>query len=252
MVENHTQQDDAVAIQNKKHSGKNSPYAQRMKRVREMAAEARGVARLSQARFAKMVGVHPSVISHIEAGTTRIQPEMAGIIDQEMGIRQAWLLTGEGPMSREKGGAFSQNAPSRLPVEPPELTRVKTVKPVLDSATGRLIEEEQGEDNVIFRTEWLARKGCAPCMRIARISGDSMSPTLADGDFVLFDTSREEPLDGKIMAVGIDGLLYIKRLRLSPEGFFLVSDNGAVCGPWRINPDSARFLGLVVWRCGAL
>ncbi|MGC8491614.1 MAG: S24 family peptidase [Syntrophobacteraceae bacterium] len=223
-----------------------------MKQVREMAAEARGVDRLSQARFAKMIGVHPSVISHIEAGTTRIQPEMAGIIDREIGIRQAWLLTGEGPVRREKGTAFSEKVPARLPVEPPELTRVKTVRPVLDGATGMLIEEEQGEDGFIFRTEWLARKGCAPFMRIARISGDSMSPTLVDGDFVLFDTSRKEPLDGKIMAVGIDDLLYIKRLRLSPEGFFLVSDNGAVCGPWRIHPDSARFLGLVVWRCGAL
>ncbi len=252
MVRSDTPQDDAVSIQNKRYSGKSSPYAQRMKRVREMAAEAKGMARLSQARFAKMVGVHPSVISHIEAGTTRIQPEMAAIIDREIGIRQAWLLTGEGPIRREEGSAFLEKPSLRLPLEPPELTRVKMVRPVLDSATGSLIEEEQGEDSFIFRTEWLARKGCAPCMRIARISGDSMSPTLADGDFVLFDTSRKEPLDGKIMAVAIDDLLYIKRLRLSPDGFFLVSDNGAVCGPWRIHRDSAKFLGLVVWRCGAL
>ena len=89
-------------------------------------------------------------------------------------------------------------------------------------------------------------------MRVAQVSGDSMSPTLIDGDLVLFDTAKTEPLDGKIMAVGIDNLLYIKRLRVSPEGYFLVSDNRGVCEPWRINPDTARFLGLVIWRCGAL
>ena len=72
-----------------------------MKSAREIGAEVKGVTKLSQVMFARMLGVHPSVISHIEAGTTRIQPEMARIIDRKIGIRQAWLLTGEGPIKTE-------------------------------------------------------------------------------------------------------------------------------------------------------
>ena len=43
-------------------------------------------------------------------------------------------------------------------------------------------------------------------MRLAQVSGDSMLPTLTDGDFVLFDTSSATPLDGKIMVIGIDNI----------------------------------------------
>ena len=87
-------------------------------------------------------------------------------------------------------------------------------------------------------------------MRLAQVSGDSMLPTLNDGDFVLFDTSKREPRDGKIMVIGIDNHLYIKRVRVSPEGIFLVSDNKPVYEPWRINLENTRFLGLVIWHCG--
>lgn len=228
-----------------------SPYAQRMKRVREIAAEPKGLTKLSQVMFARKLGVHPSVISHIEAGTTRIQPEMARIIEREIGIRQAWLLTGDGPV--KVGDAVSGDQEPQLPPQrSSDFSYVKRVKSVLGSGTGQLVDDELSEDIYSFRTDWLLRKGRISHMRIARISGDSMFPTLVDGDLVLFDTSKTEPLDGKIMAVGIDDLLYIKRLRVSPEGFFLVSDNRAVYEPWRISLDAARFLGLVVWHCGEL
>lgn len=249
-MRNNTSQNEVMSIQKWNRDGKKSPYALRMKQAREIAAEVKGVTRLSQAKFAEMLGVHPSVISHIEAGTTRIQPDMARIIDREIGIRQAWLLTGEGP-SKVEDPVIRGVEPQRLPLQPPDFTCIKKVKPVLGGA-GRLVDDDRNEDAYCFRTEWLLRRGGISCMRVAQISGDSMSPTLVDGDLVLFDTSKTEPLDGKIMAVGIDNILYIKRLRVSPEGYFLVSDNRTVCEPWHINLDAARFLGLVIWRCGAL
>ncbi len=245
-----TSHNEVMSIQKWKHKGGSSPYAQRMKLARETAAGKRGLTKLSQVMFARMLGVHPSVISHIEAGTTRIQPETAKVIERQIGIRQAWLLTGDGPVRAEDFLSADLES-QRPPPQPSDFSYVKMVKSVLSGA-GRLVDDEQGEDVHAFRTEWLLRKGRVVGMRLARISGDSMFPTLVDGDLVLFDTSRTEPLDGKIMAVAIDDLLYIKRLRVSPEGCFLVSDNRAVYEPWRINLDTARFLGLVVWHCGEL
>ena len=231
-----------------------SPYAQRLKYVRTLVANERGLEKLSQAKFAKILRVHPSAIGHIEAGTTRIQPELAKAIEEKTGVRQAWLLTGEGP--------------PRTVAAPPLVTResnsytvsvgsgqfsfsfVQKVKPRLSSGTGELADEEESEDIYSFRREWLNRKGSIPAMRLAQVSGDSMLPTLKDGDFVLFDTSKNDPFDGKIMVIGIENLLYIKRVRVSPEGIFLVSDNKAVYEPWRVSFENARFLGLVVWHCG--
>ncbi|MGC9195326.1 MAG: S24 family peptidase [Syntrophobacteraceae bacterium] len=246
-----TSHDEVMSIQKKKRNGEKSPYAQRMKRTREIAAELRGVTKLSQVMFAKILGVHPSVISHIEAGTTRIQPEVARIIERETGVRQAWLLTGDGP-TRQDEFDWRGTPLGRLASGAPPFSFVPKVKSVLDKASGQLVDEEAGKQLYCFRSDWLLRKGPISKMRLAGISGDSMFPTLADGDLVLIDLSRKEPLDGKIMAVGIDDLLYIKRLRVSPEGFFLVSDNRAVYEPWRLSLESANFLGLVIWHCGEL
>ncbi len=248
-MEDNKSQYEAVSIQKTNQKEKNSAYALRMKRARQIAAEDKGLTKLSQAMFAKMVGVHPSVISHIEAGTTRIQPEMARMVEKELGVRQAWLLTGEG-QARAEGAVPGESR--RLAPGNSDFCNVKKVKSVLEVGTGQLVEDELSEALYSFRSDWLLRKGPVCDMRLARISGDSMFPTLGDGDLVLFDTSKTEPLDGKIMAVGIDGLLYIKRLRVSPDGFFLVSDNRAVYEPWRMNFEAAKFLGLVIWHCGEL
>ncbi len=233
---------------------KMSPYAQRLKHVRRFVAHERGMESLSQAKFAKMLHVHPSIISHIEAGTTRIQLGMAKMIEEQTGFRQAWLLTGEAP----------QRIVAAPRLETPEsnsytvlresgqfsFSLVQKVKSLLSSGTGDLVDEEESEDIYSFRRDWLTRKGVVSAMRLAQVSGDSMLPTLKDGDFVLFDTSKNFPQEGKIMVIGIENLLYIKRVRVSPEGIFLVSDNKAVYEPWRANPENTRYLGLVIWHCG--
>jgi len=227
-----------------------------MKYVRRQLGDQRGVENLSQAKFARLLDVHPSAISHVEAGNTRIQPGLAKTIEERTGFRQAWLLTGEGPERIEAPPppeARSVNArfgPGELTVSGFDFSFVKKVKPLLSGGAGDLVYEEDCEDICSFRTDWLSRKGVVSAMRLAQVSGDSMLPTLEDGDFVLFDTSKRDPLDGKIMVIGIENNLYIKRVRVSPDGIFLVSDNKAVYDPWRVNTENTRYLGLVIWHCG--
>ena len=244
-----------------------SKYAKRLKHVRDRLADQRGGKKISQVAFAKMLNVHPSAISHVEAGNTRIQPDLARVIEEKTGFRQAWLLTGEGPETlsslppvdelRSPSASYhaekfhvGKPAPGPFAVENVSFSFVKKVKPLLSSGSGDLVYEEYSEDFYSFRSDWLSRKGVVSAMRLAQVSGDSMLPTLTDGEFVLFDTSKSAPLDGKIMVIGIDNHLYIKRVRVTPEGIFLVSDNKSVYEPWRINPENTRFLGLVIWHCG--
>lgn len=228
-----------------------SLYAQRMKYVRRQLGEEIGVENLSQAKFAKLLDVNPSSISHVEAGITRIQPKLARAIEEKTGFRRAWLLTGDGP--ERTGTAAAAGDEARMSGEAylkHGFSYVRMVKPILSAGSGNFVDDEFTEDIYSFRTDWLTRKGVVSAMRLARVSGDSMLPILADGDFVLFDTSKQDPLDGKIMAVGIENHLFIKRVRFSPEGIFLISENKAVYEPWRVNPENTRFLGLVIWHCG--
>ena len=226
------------------------PYAQRVKYVRRQAGILLGVEKLSQAKFAKLLNVHTSAISHVEAGNTRLQPDLAKKIEEKTGYSQAWLLTGEG--QERTDGSDNVQVPTRgFTVSGFNFSFVGKVGPRLSSGSGNLVDVEGYEDIYSFRSEWLKIKGTTISgMRLAEVCGDSMLPTLDDGDFVLFDTSRCDPMDGKIMVVGIDNYLYVKRIRISPEGTFLVSDNKAVYAPWRIDPENTRFLGLVVWHCG--
>jgi len=259
-VVNNTSRTEGMSIQKVKYSKKNAHHAQRMKLVREAFARERGLDKLSQANFARIVGINPSRISHIEAGNTRIGIELAGLIEEKTGFRQAWLLTGERPEKVSDAGRYDEGV--RGPRKDREsgfteqsghhFSFVKKVKPHLNGGSGELTSDEEAEGIYAFRTDWLKSRWPAASMRLAQVSGDSMYPTLKDGDLVLFDVTERYPIDGKIMVVGIDDLVYIKRLRRTHQGMFLVSDNSAVYEPWRIDPEETKFLGLVLWHCGEL
>lgn len=58
--------------------------------------------------------------------------------------------------------------------------------------------------------------------------GDSMSPTIKDGDTIHVDLGRKNIKDGKIFAICLGGLFYCKRLYNLPlGGVRIVSDNSA-------------------------
>lgn len=62
----------------------------------------------------------------------------------------------------------------------------------------------------------------------ATAMGDSMSPTIKDGDTIHLDLGRKSIKDGKIFAICIGGLFYCKRLYNLPlGGVRIVSDNAA-------------------------
>lgn len=131
-----------------------------------------------------------------------------------------------------------------------EFTPVSKIKALVSGGQGEFVYEEACEEIYSFRTDWLHRKGVVSSMRLAEVSGDSMLPTLSNGDFVLFDTSKREPRDGKIMVVGVDNHLLIKRVRISPDGIYLLSDNRVIYEPVFARAENTRFLGLVIWHCG--
>ncbi|MYB22583.1 MAG: S26 family signal peptidase [Chloroflexi bacterium] len=70
-----------------------------------------------------------------------------------------------------------------------------------------------------------------------RVQGDSMSPTLRDGDRLLALTPRLFPIrPGRVIAFRRNGELYLKRvLSREGDGWFVVGDN-----PTR-STDSRRF-----------
>lgn len=110
-----------------------------------------------------------------------------------------------------------------------------------------------------FKREWLKVKGARPDQLIVIYAeGESMWPTINDGDVLLVDRSRIDPADGQVFVLaGSDGAI-VKRLIQGPLGqWILRSDNDDKDeypdrSHLRSNGNEHRIIGKVIWRGGDL
>ena len=108
----------------------------------------------------------------------------------------------------------------------------------------------QAIGHIGFAPHWLRAQGLDPahCSAIA-VRGDSMEPTLAEGDEILVDT-RTAPLRSGVYVLRVDGQLLVKRLAPERPGT-LISDN-AIYPPLERDPAEVEVIGRVVWKAGRL
>lgn len=99
-----------------------------------------------------------------------------------------------------------------------------------------------------FSKAWIRQFTSAPASEIffARGAGDSMYPTIGDGDVLLIDRSQNAPTMGdQIWAITQYGLGMIKRLRPTAEGYKILSDNPNV-PPDTASDGSMHIIGRVI------
>lgn len=118
---------------------------------------------------------------------------------------------------------------------------------------GRLAGEgEEPIGSFGFSADWLRTRGLDPAMLSAiAVAGDSMEPTLRDGDEILVDRTPRPARDG-IHVVMVEGALLVKRLDTGRPGTIgLISDNDAYS---RVDLPAAdvRVIGRVIWKGGRL
>lgn len=112
--------------------------------------------------------------------------------------------------------------------------------------------EERTLGQIAFDRAWLRRMRIAGGERLSmiRVQGDSMAPTLSDGDEILIDSgdSAERLRDG-IYVLRIDGALVVKRVSVSPAGrrLSISSDNEAYPGWPDCDPQAVDVVGRAVW-----
>lgn len=107
-----------------------------------------------------------------------------------------------------------------------------------------------------FKRDWLTRMGLRPeSLSVIAADGDSMAPTIHDGEVLLIDHSDIEPRDGKVFALARGDELVVKRLARDFGGGWIVrSDNAdkARFGDFHVSDGAVRIVGRVVWRGGGL
>jgi hypothetical protein len=117
---------------------------------------------------------------------------------------------------------------------------------------GTLPAEEIPSGRLRFNHRWLKGQGLEPAMlSVIEVEGDSMEPTLRDGDEILVDRTPR-PLRAGIHVIRLDDVLLVKRLEPGPGGTVrIISDNPAY--PRLERPlHEVELVGRVVWKGGRL
>lgn len=88
------------------------------------------------------------------------------------------------------------------------------------------------DDYIGLSTQWLNFKGLhKSSLAFILADGDSMYPTISNGDMLLLDRSRNTLKDGKIYVVRSGDQLWVKRVQGIIGGIRLISDNKEIYAP---------------------
>ncbi|WP_346814880.1 S24 family peptidase [Aeromonas hydrophila] len=139
-----------------------------------------------------------------------------------------WLVFGIGDEPNPQRSHISHDAVSDVQASyhPDEFTTIPAYQVFASAGHGATITDEPLAEPMAFRTDWLRREGFDPAkMAVIRAKGDSMEPTINDGDVILVRLKNgEAPRDG-LYVLRLDGGLFVKRLQFDLGGVRIISDN---------------------------
>ena len=113
------------------------------------------------------------------------------------------------------------------------------------AGTGEMVFEDAADMRITVPRSILPRGARPDGLACIRAAGDSMVPTLDDGDLLLINRLNAEPLDGQVFVIHTDDGLVVKRMREEDDGWELTSDNSAF--PSRRAGETDRVVGRLAW-----
>jgi phage repressor protein C with HTH and peptisase S24 domain len=206
----------------------------------------------NEKRFADGLGVSPAVINNYTTGKQQSKPGfemLARIAETHPAINIEWLISGRGEMLKPA-------SPDRVLVATQDLTGNLTVPLINRRAAANYLA--QGHSQEYFeQLDALVLPG--PLLRggqhyALQVSGDSMAPTLHDGDLVicrLLEAGRwADATNGEVYVLASQNRgLQVKRVqnRLAQGYFRCLSDNPAH-SPFDLEADNLLEMWQVRWK----
>jgi phage repressor protein C with HTH and peptisase S24 domain len=124
------------------------------------------------------------------------------------------------------------------------------------AGSGAFADDRRARSHLSFDPLWL-RRVASDVRRLSMITvrGDSMSPTLSDGDEILVDEGDAAArLRDGVYVLRMDDALLVKRLALNPStrSISVCSDNPAYLNWPDCDPAGIDIVGRVVWAGGRI
>jgi phage repressor protein C with HTH and peptisase S24 domain len=150
------------------------------------------------------------------------------------------------------GGPASASAPTpRAPGRGPAMLLVPQLAVGASAGAGASIDGEAVEAGFAFDPRWLRRLGAdTRALSIIAVEGDSMTPTLNDGDDIMVDSADAAArLRDGIYVLRMDDALMVKRVaRLPVAGRISVKSDNPLYPSWPdLSADAVTLVGRVVW-----
>lgn len=134
---------------------------------------------------------------------------------------------------------------------PAPIALIKRLALGASAGPGALTDSEDEEGRFGFDPRWLRNIGSKPAdLSIIHVTGDSMTPTLTDGDDIMVDhgDGADRLRDG-IYVIRKDDEVMVKRLEIEKgkRNFTVISDNPMYARKPQISSDGVEIIGRVVW-----
>lgn len=201
---------------------------------------------LAPAHVAELAGVNRSFVYDILRGRS-VRPGLDRLADiaRVLKVDRDWLIHGIGEV--EGASPFVENPDDTF-------VAIAHATPRPSMGGGAVVTEDGDTPGRAyhFRRSWIRNtlRASPAQLRIMHVEGDSMAPTLLDGDAVLVDMSRAAPVPPGIFVLD-DGMgLVAKRLEhianSDPPAVRIISDNKHY-PEYERTADEIRILGRIRW-----
>ena len=181
-------------------------------------------------------------------------------------VRLEWLATGEGPMLAAPGEAGPAPAAGRHADQqlvtmqhpgaaPPGYVLLPLVEAKAAAGSSGSLDSDKVVDFLAFSEDWVRNTLHRRPQNLALLeaTGDSMDPTIRDGDILLVDTSVRDIQSSRVYVLQVNGALLVKRIQVRLDGSLVVKSDNPSYEPEVVRPDERsplRILGQVVWQAG--
>lgn len=170
----------------------------------------------------------------------------------DLGLNPGWFFSDEVPMLIKDQVVTDANERLYDRAQNAEYVHIPRYEIAASAGGGAIIHSEQVVDYLSFRADWVSNTLGVSVRDLALISviGDSMEPSLSEGDVVLLDMTTRSVVDGSIYALQLNGGLLVKRIQRKLDGSLVVKSDNARYDTETVSEDKAdqlKIIGRVVW-----
>ncbi len=200
----------------------------------------------TQADLARYTKIKTATVSQWCSDKVKaLKSDNALMVSRFLGVNYNWLVTGKGAPDAENVVALPDDST-------PEdgYVQIKEYSIQCGAGAGGIPTFEEQRDSVpaTYRESFFRSLGIKPddCMRF-RVHGDSMVPTLFDGDRILVNTADNQNIQNNhVYAINIDNEVRVKRLIKKINGDLVIhSDNLAYPEEIISSDDETVFFSII-------